>query len=106
MLCRVMSRPTEELQLATERVLAYLYRNRHLGLTFEAEPTELTSYADSDWAVSRSTSGWIIMFQKAAIAWGSKKQPCVALSSCEAEIIAASEAAKEVTYLKELLQEL
>ena len=46
------------------------------------------------------------MFQNAAIAWGSKKQPCVALSSCEAEIIAASDAAKEVTYARELLKEM
>jgi hypothetical protein len=31
----------------------------------------------------------------AIISWGSKKQISVALSSCEAEIMAASEAAKE-----------
>eukprot|EP00965_Chrysotila_dentata_P117902 3896358-Pleurochrysis_carterae.AAC.1 len=46
------------------------------------------------------------MYGKAAITWSSKKQPTVALSSCEAEIIAASEAAKEATYLRELLREL
>ena len=106
MLCRVMARPTVELQLAAERVLAYLYRNRHLGLTFNGEPTDLVAYADSDWAVQKSTTGWVVMLQNAAIAWGSKRQPCVALSSCEAEIIAASDAAKEVTYLKQLLAEL
>ena len=43
---------------------------------------------------------------RAAISWASKKQPCVALSSCEAEIVAASEAAKEATYLNRLLGEL
>ena len=46
------------------------------------------------------------MFQRAAISWGSKKQPTVALSSTEAEIVAASEAAKEAISLHELLAEL
>eukprot|EP00965_Chrysotila_dentata_P058727 1948589-Pleurochrysis_carterae.AAC.1 len=46
------------------------------------------------------------MYGRASITWSSKKQPSVALSSCEAEIIAASEAAKEATYLRTLLDEL
>eukprot|EP00965_Chrysotila_dentata_P234914 6200437-Pleurochrysis_carterae.AAC.1 len=46
------------------------------------------------------------MYGKAAITWSSKTQPTVALSPCEAEIIAASEAAKEATYLRALLHEL
>eukprot|EP00965_Chrysotila_dentata_P005016 164650-Pleurochrysis_carterae.AAC.1 len=35
------------------------------------------------------------MYNQAAILWASKKQQSVALSSCEAEIVAASEATKE-----------
>eukprot|EP00965_Chrysotila_dentata_P237144 6201709-Pleurochrysis_carterae.AAC.2 len=46
------------------------------------------------------------MYGRAVITWSSKKQPSVALSSCEAKIIAASEAAKEATYLRALLEEL
>eukprot|EP00965_Chrysotila_dentata_P155627 5142330-Pleurochrysis_carterae.AAC.1 len=46
------------------------------------------------------------MYGQAAIMWSSKKQPTVALSSCEAEIVAASEAAKKATYLRALLDEL
>lgn len=42
----------------------------------------------------------------AAISWGSKKHPVVALSSCQAEIMAASEAAKEVLHLRGLLSDL
>ena len=46
------------------------------------------------------------MFGEAAISWSSKKQPSVALSSCEAEIMAASEATKEAVYLRSFLDEL
>ena len=50
--------------------------------------------SDADWAVRHSTSGFVFSMSKAAISWGSKKQPTIALSSCESEIMAASEAAK------------
>eukprot|EP00965_Chrysotila_dentata_P147980 4884646-Pleurochrysis_carterae.AAC.1 len=46
------------------------------------------------------------MYNQAAISWSSKKQPCVALSSCEAEVIAASEATKEAVYLRSLFADL
>eukprot|EP00965_Chrysotila_dentata_P073544 2429270-Pleurochrysis_carterae.AAC.1 len=46
------------------------------------------------------------MYNQAAISWASKKQASVALSSCEAEIIAASEATKEAIYLRSLLADL
>ena len=46
------------------------------------------------------------MLNQATISWGSKKQKCVALSSCEAEIMAASEAAKEAVHLTNLATEL
>ena len=40
------------------------------------------------------------------MSWGSKKQVSVALSTCEAEIMAASEAAKEAIHLRTLYNEL
>ena len=40
------------------------------------------------------------------MSWGTKKQATIALSSCEAEIVAASEAAKEAVYLRAFLGEL
>jgi hypothetical protein len=46
------------------------------------------------------------MYNRAAISWGSKRQTSVALSSCEAEIMAASEASKDCVYLSRLIDEL
>ena len=37
------------------------------------------------------------------MAWGSRKQKSIALSSCEAEIIALSEATKDVVYFRKLV---
>ena len=42
------------------------------------------------------------MLNRAAISWGSKKQTSVALSSCEAELMAFSEAAYHRRYQEEL----
>ena len=106
MLCRAMSCPTPCLLEAAERVLAYLIRNKHVGLRYAASEIPLHGMTDSDWATRHSTSGWVFMLSSAAISWGSKRQPSVALSSCEAEIIAASEAAKEALYLKRFAEEL
>ena len=79
---------------------------RTLGLRYEADPRPLHGYSDSDWAVQHSTSGWVFVLNQAAVSWGSKKQKSVALSSCEAEIVAASEASKEAVHLRGLAQEL
>ena len=54
------------------------------------------------WAVRHSTSGHVFMFSQAAISWASKKQNSVALSSCEAELMAGSLAATEAVHLGRL----
>ena len=58
---------------------------------------------DNAWEVRHSTSGWVTLWQSAALTWGSRKQKSIALSSCEAEIIALSEAAKDMVYLRKFV---
>ena len=38
-----------------------------------------------------------------ALSWGSRKQKCISLSSCEAELVALSEAAKDVVYTRKFV---
>eukprot|EP00965_Chrysotila_dentata_P102100 3370396-Pleurochrysis_carterae.AAC.1 len=74
----------------------YLHHHKIIGLRYQhCQPGDLIDVSDSDWAIRHSTSGFVFTYNMAAISWSSKKQPTVALSSCEAEIVAASEATKE-----------
>lgn len=106
LLCRVMAKPTPELMQAAIRVVWYLARHRDVGLTYAPDDAALTGLSDSDWATRHSTGGHVFTYSRAAITWASKKQPSVALSSCEAELMALSEATKEALYLDEFLKEL
>eukprot|EP00966_Prymnesium_polylepis_P081629 1891076-Prymnesium_polylepis.1 len=65
----------------------------------------VSGMTDSDWATKHSTTGWVFQYWRAAVSWGCEKQKAVALSSCEAKIMAASEAAKEAIYLRRFLEQ-
>eukprot|EP00965_Chrysotila_dentata_P037869 1259265-Pleurochrysis_carterae.AAC.4 len=93
-----MSCPTDELLAAAQRVLMYLSHHRTIVLRFSKAQLPVSGFPDSDWATRHSTSGYIFIYNQVAISWASNKQPSVALSSCEAENIAASEA-KPFTYV-------
>lgn len=67
-------------------------------------------YSDSDWGndidTRRSVSGLVFLLHGAGVSWKSKMQPTVALSTAEAEYMAASQAAQEALYLRHLLCDL
>jgi hypothetical protein len=71
---------------------------------------QLAGYTNADWAGNaagrRSTSGYAFSIGSAAIAWSSKKQPTVALSSTEAEYRGAVVPTCEAIWLKRLLKDL
>ena len=46
----------------------------------------------------------VMLWCEAAISWASRKQDCIALSSCEAEIVSLSEAAKDVVYFRRFIR--
>jgi hypothetical protein len=54
----------------------------------------------------RSVSGFVIECAGAPIAWSSKQQAVVALSSCEAEYLACAHCARELVWLRTLFNEL
>ena len=108
-LAQFMSDPSPTHWEAAKRVLRYLKGTKDLALTFGGELTDLVGFTDADWgsqAHRHSISGSVFMFCGGAISWSSRKQPLVALSSTEAEYIAASDAARELIWLRNLISEI
>ena len=89
-------------------VLVYLEllgRSRNVGITFSAHmpnADQLMSYADSNWGVTRSTTGFVIMLCGAVIAAVSRHQHCITMSSCEAELVALADLAIELLHVSEV----
>jgi hypothetical protein len=94
------------------RIICYVAGTLDHGLYYPRCPREahLVGYSNSDHAgdidTSKSTSGILFFFGKCLISWQSVKQQVVALSSCEAEYIAASTALTQVLWLVRLLSDL
>jgi hypothetical protein len=82
----------------------------NLAITDDDAVCHIKDYTDSDWAgdtsTCKSTSGYLFLGAKTPIAWESNKQPIVALSTYETEYITASDAAREATWLRNLLAEI
>jgi RNA:NAD 2'-phosphotransferase (TPT1/KptA family) len=92
---------------AAERVVRYIAGTKNYGLRFTKDGfKEIVGYSDSDWAGRvddrKSTSGYVFSFMGAAIAWKSKKQPSVARSTAEAELIALDLAVREARWLRKM----
>ena len=96
-----------------KRLLRYVKGTEDMSTVFEMRDSNdrreqlvkrLEVYTDSDWAsdqtTRKSTSGAVIMAEGMRLHAHSRGQASVALSSCEAEVMAASEGIKEA-----LLQE-
>jgi len=98
---RYMDDPKISHMKAARRILKYLNGTVNHDIFFPASSYDndavITCYSDSDWCGDksdrRSTTCYFFKVFGAPISWCSRKQPVVALSSCEAEYIAGSYAA-------------
>jgi transposase InsO family protein len=112
-LCRFISNPGWPHWLAAKHLLRYLKGTQDAALVYRRDAFDSTNvfsaYCDADHAGNadngRSTGGYVITIAGAAVSWASKLQSIVALSTTEAEYIAAVEGAKEVIWLRQLLSE-
>ena len=109
---RHMERPTKMHQDAVKRIMRYVKGTIHYGLVYSADSGNnvLTGFSDSDLAGQlddrRSTSGMVFYLNESMITWVSQKQKCVALLSCEAEFMAATAAACQGIWLRNILSEI
>jgi hypothetical protein len=80
--------------VAVKRILRYLVHTQNLGLWYpKGSFFDLLGYSDSDYAGckvdQKSTTSTCQFLGLFLVSWSSKKQDCVALSTTEAEYIAA-----------------
>ncbi|XP_062193533.1 secreted RxLR effector protein 161-like [Phragmites australis] len=110
---RFLEQPREDHRAAVKRLIRYISGTLNHGVYYsrvEEGPCRLIGYSDSDHAGDiddrRSTSGILYCLSGNPITWQSSKQKVVALSSCEAEYIAAATGACQGVWLARLLKDL
>ncbi|KAM6572601.1 hypothetical protein CsatA_016681 [Cannabis sativa] len=110
---RFIANPGTEHWAAVKWTLRYVKGTLDIGLKFHKDnisPCDVTGYVDSDYAGSidtrRSLTGYCFTVLGGCVCWKSNLQKVVALSTTEAEYMAATEAIKEAVWLKGFAQEM
>jgi transposase InsO family protein len=112
-LAQFSSNPSPVHVIALNRLLCYLRGTIKQTITYtgigdpQSDPT-LAGYCDADWGEDRndrrSVTGYVFLLAGGAISWQSKKQKTVALSSTEAEYMAAAQSTKEALWWRSTIQ--
>jgi len=107
---RFQSNPKESHFTAAKRIMKYLQGTINVRLWYPADVSlNLVGYSDSDFAGckidKKSTSGTCHLLGSSLVSWHSKKQACVALSTAEAEYIAAGSCCAQTLWMKQQLSD-
>jgi hypothetical protein len=107
-LSQVMAKPTKLFWKAGKHVLRYLKGTSEYGLWYkQMDEVKLHGFMDADWAGNptdkKSTSGGIFSIVSTVVSWYNRKKRSVALSSSEAEYMAASQATCEAIWMRNIL---
>jgi hypothetical protein len=107
---RVMDTPAEKNWNEVKCIFRYLQSTSNYGLRYTRGSGELKVCGDADFVgdkgTRRTTTGVIAICAVGAVSWTIRQQKTIAFTTTEAEIIAASEGAKELVWLRLLLSEL
>ena len=110
---RFMSNPSKEHWEAVKWIFRYLKGASDVGLLYkrmEDDGEKLRGYVDVDFTgdldKQRFLTGYVFTLFGCTVSWKAQLQPVVALSTTEAEYIAATEGVKEAMWLKGLIGEL
>lgn len=93
-----------------KKIMRYLKGTKDYGLCYLSSNSSLEAYCDADYAkdtcTRRSVTGYVFMKNGSAVTWATQRQHSVALSTTEAEFMAACSATKEAIWLKRLLMDI
>ncbi|KAH9689155.1 Integrase catalytic domain-containing protein [Citrus sinensis] len=111
MVSRYMHNPGKNQWLVVKWILRYLYETIDVGLLFKKDCCQqCVGYCDSDFVGDLdkriSTTGHVFTLGGGPVSWRSILQSTIALSTMEAEYMAATEVVKEAIWLKGLLGDL
>jgi hypothetical protein len=108
-LARFMSKPAMIHYQYSKILLRYLNGTREVGITYSNRrgqlPRSYNVWTDATWGTEEdrvSFQGMVVIRYGGAINWHAQRQRSTALSSMEAEIMAASEGAKEMAWMEKL----
>lgn len=107
---RFQSDPKESHLKAVKRIIRYIKGTITLGLFYPKDNSfTLTAYCDADFGGCKtdrkSTSGTCFLLGSSLVAWSCKKQNSIALSTTEAEYMAASNACTQILWMKQTLSD-
>lgn len=112
-LAQRVSQPRMEDWNELNRTLKYLKGTANLKLALAQKDYKgdlLFGYSDANWAEDKtnrkSNSGHVFLVNGAAVCWSARKQSLVALSTCEAEFVALSEACRAASWVRNLLTDM
>lgn len=109
-LSRFSSRPGTEHWAALKHLLKYVSGTKTDGILFtrDNDDESLVTYCDASWGgeFSRSTHGFVVMLFGNPVSWASRRQSCVATSTCHAEYMALGVAARESIWIQNLLMDI
>ena len=95
---------------SAKRILRYVRTSVNYGIFYwsgdKGSNSVLLCYVDASYGNatrSRSTSGYVFVLAGGPISWSSRKQPITALSTSEAEYVAAADGAKQAVWLRHFL---
>jgi hypothetical protein len=107
---RYQANPKELHLKAVKRILKYVKGSLNLGLWYgKQSDLDLIGYADADFAGDRmdrkSTSGTCQFLGGSLVSWSSRKQTSVALSTTEAEYVAAGSCCTQILWMIQSLND-
>lgn len=109
-LARYMAAPTTAHWTAAKHILRYLAGTSDYGINYGPAAFSLAAYCDASYAgcldTRRSTTGYVFILNGGAITWSSRLQSTVAVSTTEAEYMAAAAITKEALWLRTLFADL
>jgi Reverse transcriptase (RNA-dependent DNA polymerase) len=101
---RFMQEPRKPHLVAAKHVLRYLAGTRSMGIRYGGGKPGVVIFSDSDYAGElerrRSTTGYVVIIDGAAVSWSSRIQHTVALSTQEAEYMALAAAIREALSMR------